>query len=52
MWNAGGFAVTHRGSKEHEEAWVAFAADMKRRLEKKSQIAEHLIPEFLHFASG
>lgn len=42
----GGFAVTHRGSKEHEEAWVLFAADMKRRLEKKSQIAEHLIPEF------
>lgn len=42
----GGFAVTHRGSKEHEEAWTLFAADMKRRLEKKTQIAEHLIPEF------
>lgn len=42
----GGFAVTHRGTKEHEGAWVAFDADMKKRLEKKKEIAEHLIPEF------
>jgi cation diffusion facilitator CzcD-associated flavoprotein CzcO len=42
----GGFAVTHRGTKEHEDAWVAFNADMKKRLEKKKEIAEHLIPEF------
>lgn len=41
-----GFSVTHRGSKALAEAWVEFAADMKRKLEKKTQIAEHLIPEF------
>jgi len=42
----GGFAVTHRGTKEHEGAWVSFNADMRRRLAKKPEIAEHLIPEF------
>ena len=42
----GGFAVTHRGTKEHEGAWTAFNEDMRKRLDKKKEIADHLIPEF------
>jgi len=42
----GGFAITHRGSKEHEAAWAAFAKDMRRRLHKKSEVADRLIPDF------
>ena len=42
----GGFAMTHRGTKEHEGAWAQFNKDMQSRLEKKPEIAEHLIPEF------
>jgi hypothetical protein len=42
----GCFALTHRGTKEHEGAWSAFNQDMRNRLEKKPEIAQHLIPEF------
>lgn len=42
----GGFAITHRGTPEHEAAWSAFKVDMQRRLAKKKEIAEHIIPEF------
>lgn len=42
----GGFAVTHAGSKEHEAAWELFKQEMNQRLEKKKEIAAHLIPEF------
>lgn len=42
----GGYAMTHRGTKEHEGAWSAFNQDMRDRLAKKSEIAEHLIPDF------
>lgn len=42
----GGFAVTHTGSKEHEAAWAQFKQDMQKRLEKKKEIADHLIPDF------
>ncbi|KIX05693.1 uncharacterized protein Z518_03665 [Rhinocladiella mackenziei CBS 650.93] len=42
----GCFALTHRGTKEHEGAWAAFKQDMNQRLQKKHEIADHLIPEF------
>jgi hypothetical protein len=42
----GGYAVTQRGSKEHEGAWALFKQEMQQRLTKKPEIAEHLIPEF------
>src|ERR1700744_6469730 len=42
----GCFALTHRGTKEHEGAWSGFNQDMRNRLEKKPEIAQHLIPEF------
>ena len=42
----GNFALTHRGTKEHQRAWTAFDADMRKRLAKKSHIADHLIPSF------
>ncbi|OAL32210.1 hypothetical protein AYO20_07978 [Fonsecaea nubica] len=42
----GGFALTHKGTKEHEGAWSLFNQDMRKRLEKKPEIAEHLIPDF------
>lgn len=42
----GGYAVTHTGTKEHVGAWNAFSEDMKRRLAKKPEIAEHLVPDF------
>ncbi|ETI27954.1 hypothetical protein G647_00403 [Cladophialophora carrionii CBS 160.54] len=42
----GSFALTHRGSKEHEGAWSQFTQEMRTRLDKKPQIAEHLIPDF------
>ena len=42
----GGFAVTHRGTKEHAGAWEAFEQDMKQRLSNKPEVAEHLIPSF------
>lgn len=42
----GTFAVTQRGSKEHAEAWKHFEQDMKQRLSKKPEVAEHLIPSF------
>jgi hypothetical protein len=41
-----GFAVTHRGTKEHAGAWQVFNKDMRGRLAKKPEIADHLIPEF------
>ncbi len=42
----GGFAMTHRGTKEHEGAWSAFNFEMRKRLEKKPEIVDHLIPDF------
>lgn len=42
----GNFALTHRGTKEHQGAWTAFDADMRKRLAKKSHIADNLIPSF------
>ena len=39
----GGFAMTHRGTKEHEGAWSQFNQEMRTRLEKKPHIAEHLV---------
>lgn len=42
----GGYALTHRGTKEHEGAWQAFKSDMRSRLSKKEDIADHLIPDF------
>jgi cation diffusion facilitator CzcD-associated flavoprotein CzcO len=42
----GGYAVTHRDSKEHVGARAAFDKDMRRRLAKKPEIAEHLLPDF------
>lgn len=42
----GAFSVTHRGTKEHEDAWTAFRDDMQARLSRKPQIAQHLIPDF------
>ena len=42
----GGYAVTHTGTKEHVGAWNAFGEDMRKRLAKKPEIAEHLVPDF------
>lgn len=42
----GTFGMTHRGSKEQKAARTTFDADMRHRLEKKSNIAEFLIPTF------
>jgi hypothetical protein len=42
----GGYAVTHRGTTEHQAARKAFDADMRARLTKKPEVAEHLIPNF------
>ena len=42
----GGFAITHRGTKEHAEAWSIFDAEMRQRLSKKPEVANHLIPSF------
>ena len=42
----GNFAMTHRGTKEHEGARSQFNQEMRDRLEKKPEIAEHLIPDF------
>jgi hypothetical protein len=42
----GGYAVTHRNTKEHQGAWTAFDEDMRKRLSRKPEVAEHLIPEF------
>ncbi|KAK5415662.1 hypothetical protein LTR06_003712 [Exophiala xenobiotica] len=42
----GNFALTHRGTKEHEGATVQFKQDMAKRLAMKQEIADHLIPEF------
>jgi cation diffusion facilitator CzcD-associated flavoprotein CzcO len=42
----GGYAVTHRGSKEHAGAWTEFEKDMRKKLAKKPEIIEHLLPDF------
>ena len=42
----GGYAVTHKGAKEHIAARQAFDADMRRRLKRKPEIIEHLLPDF------
>lgn len=42
----GNYALTHRGTKIHEEATASFKEDMRKRLAKKTDIADHLIPDF------
>lgn len=42
----GGYMVTQKGTTEHAAAWEAFEKDMKQRLSKKPEVAEHLIPSF------
>ena len=42
----GGYAVTQRGSKEHASAREAFDKDMRERLSKKPEVADHLVPDF------
>lgn len=42
----GGYAVTHRGTKEHTGAREMFDKDMRARLGKKPEIVDHLLPDF------
>jgi len=42
----GGYAVTHRDTKEHEGARAAFDEDMRKRLAKKPEVINHLLPDF------
>ena len=42
----GTFAITHRGTPEHDGARAAFDADMRYRLAKKPEIISHLLPDF------
>jgi hypothetical protein len=42
----GSFALTHRGTNEHKAACTAFDGNMRKRLEKKSELADYLIPDF------
>ena len=42
----GGYAVTHRGSKEHAGAWKEFDQEMRKKLVKKPEIIEHMLPDF------
>lgn len=42
----GGFAVTHRGSAEQKGAQAEFDRDMRKRLAKKPEVAEHMLPDF------
>ena len=42
----GTYAVTHRGTKEHDGARVVFEGDMKKRLGKKPEIIDHMLPKF------
>lgn len=42
----GGYAVTHRGSKEHVGAWTEFDKEMRKKLAKKPEIIEHMLPDF------
>ena len=42
----GTYAVTHRGTKEHDGARVVFEGDMKKRLGKKPEIIDHMLPTF------
>ncbi|OQV01820.1 hypothetical protein CLAIMM_07111 [Cladophialophora immunda] len=42
----GNFAMTHRGTPEQQSARAAYTTDMRKRLAKKSHIADRLIPEF------
>ena len=37
----GGFTMTHRGTEEHEGPWPQCNQDMRARLDKKPEIAEH-----------
>lgn len=39
-------AITFSGSPQQAEAYARFTADMKRRLQNKPEIIEHLIPTF------
>ena len=40
------YAITHRDTPEHKEAWIAFEAGMRNRLAPKPEVADHLIPSF------
>lgn len=42
----GGYSVTHRDTKEHEEARGIFEKGMRNRLQSKPEVAEHLLPDF------
>jgi len=42
----GGYIVTHKGTEAQIEARKAFDRDMRRRLEKKPEVAEHMLPDF------
>ena len=39
-------AITYSGSPQQANAYARFTADMKRRLQNKPEIIEHLIPTF------
>lgn len=41
-----GYAVCHRDTPEHNGAWQLFKKLMIQRLDKKPEIAAHLLPEF------
>lgn len=38
--------ITYSGSKHQADARVQYTADMKRRLQNKQEIAEHIVPTF------
>ena len=42
----GTYAVTHRGTKEHDGARIAFDQDMRARLAAKPEIISHMLPDF------
>jgi hypothetical protein len=42
----GGFAVTHIGSDAQKGARAEFDRDMRKRLAKKPEAAEHMLPDF------
>ncbi|KAK5311383.1 hypothetical protein LTR93_011746 [Exophiala xenobiotica] len=42
----GSSAMTHRWTPTQDAAWATLTTGMRKSLQKKSEIAEHLIPEF------
>ena len=42
----GGYAVAHKGSNEQNGARALFDQDMRKRLEKKPEIIDHMLPDF------